>query len=143
MDSCFLNAEFLRFSFYRKPCVASIPERKLSYLDLTFCLEGKMEYYYNEKKVVLGTGDAIATAVNLAPNYLCNLFKKHTGITVIDFIIEQRIDFAKRLMIAQDTPLFKISENCGFNDYNYFSKTFKKHTGTTAAKYKKMKQKIN
>lgn len=252
MDSVFLHAEFLRFPFHRRSYVIDIPEKKLPYLDLTFCLEGNMEYYYEGKKIILGAGDGIlyppgsvrkrnfsdkpayyasfniqfpegfepsvcgylpncihsntirmleafkkdfesvsshkqekcaaifyylyhqlietvlnaenphikkvkqyvlshlsepltlhdvAAAVHLAPQYLCTLFKKHTGMTIVDFIIEQRIDLAKRLIITQDTPLFDISESCGFKDYNYFSKTFKKLTGTTATNYRKLKQK--
>ncbi len=254
MNPLFLNATFLRFPFYRRPHVIAIPEKRLPYLDLTFCLEGAMEYYYEGEKVVLGAGDAIlyppgsirkrdftdapayyasfniqfpshfepsvrghlpncvhsntirmleafkkdfesvsahkqekcaavfyylyyqlienvlnvenphikkvkqyimshlsepltldaiAAAVHLAPHYLCTLFKKHTDITVIDFIIEQRIDLAKRLIITQDKPLFEISESCGFNNYNYFSKTFKKKAGISAEKYRKAKLKIN
>ncbi|MBQ8815686.1 MAG: helix-turn-helix transcriptional regulator, partial [Lachnospiraceae bacterium] len=81
----------------------------------------------------------IASSVHLAPQYACLLFKKHTGITITQFIINQRIDLAKRLIITEDNTLYKIAELCGFHDYNYFSKTFKKVTGLSAAQYRKTK----
>lgn len=83
----------------------------------------------------------LAKMVHLAPQYLSYLFKKHAGITLKKYIIEQRIDFAKRLIVAQDIPLYQVAERSGFNDYNAFSLCFKKTTGTTASQYRKIKLK--
>ncbi len=252
MDSLFIHAQYLRFLFFHRDNVIYLPETKLTYTDLTFCLEGTMEYYYEGEPVTLHAGDAIlyppgstrmrqrndapayyasfnihfpasfdppirgylpkcvrsntirmleafkkdfdsvsshkqekcaaifyylyhqlletvldtenphvktvkqyilshlseplllddiAASVHLVPHYLCALFKKHTGITVVDFILDQRIDLAKRLIITQNNALYEIAETCGFNDYNYFSRAFKKITGTTPVQYRKMKLK--
>ena len=79
----------------------------------------------------------IADEVHLAPQYVCSLFKKKTGITIVGFIERERIDLAKRLMLISDSPLCKIAERCGFSDYNYFSSIFRKLTGTCARAYRK------
>ena len=70
--------------------------------------------------------EEIANEVHLAPNYLCSVFKKDTGKTIMQYLAEQRIDLAKRLILTQTDELYKISELCGFSDYNHFSHTFKK-----------------
>ena len=83
--------------------------------------------------------DDIANHVHLAPQYICTLFKANVGMTVTEFITDQRIDLAKRLIITGTAPLYEISEQCGFTDYNYFSHTFKKITGISAASFRKLK----
>ena len=80
----------------------------------------------------------IADTVHLAPQYLCTLFKKKTGMTVIEFMDRERIDLAKRLMLLSDSPLYEIAERCGFPDYNYFSSIFRKITGISAREYRKI-----
>lgn len=82
----------------------------------------------------------IASEVHLAPNYLCSVFKKDTGKTVMQYLAEQRIDLAKRLILTQPEELYKISELCGFSDYNHFSHTFKKVSGVSPIFYRKMKK---
>jgi len=79
----------------------------------------------------------IASMAHLVPQYVCTLFKKHTGMTIVEFIDRERIALAKRLMIISDSPLYTIAEECGFPDYNYFSSTFRKYTGRSARAYRK------
>lgn len=84
----------------------------------------------------INTAD-IAAEVHLAPQYVCSLFKKHTGMTIVEYIDNERIDLAKRLMIISDSPLYEIAERCGFSDYNYFSSIFRRIAGTSAREYRK------
>lgn len=81
--------------------------------------------------------EAISGEVHLTPQYMCTLFKKHTGITVVNFILNERIELAKRFIVSLDEPISKISVMCGFDDYYYFSHTFKKITGVSASSYRK------
>ena len=83
------------------------------------------------------TLEEIAAEVHLVPRYVCTLFKEHAGMTLTDYIAIERIELAKRLIITRDMPLFKIAEECGFYDYNYFSRVFKKLTGISAKEYRK------
>lgn len=63
-------------------------------------------------------------------------FKYELGISPVDYIIKERIQLAKQLM---NNPYNSISEACfkaGFNNLNYFSRTFKKIEGVTPSLYK-------
>ncbi|MBE6534855.1 MAG: AraC family transcriptional regulator [Ruminococcaceae bacterium] len=82
--------------------------------------------------------EMISKEVHLEPHYLCALFKEHTGTTIMQYIISLRIENAKHLIMTQDDKIYKISEKCGFANYNHFSNTFKKITGITAAQYRKL-----
>lgn len=81
--------------------------------------------------------DEVAEEVHLAPTYLCALFKKHTGQTFVEYVLAQKMEYAKRLMVVKELSLAEIAEHCGYDDYKYFSYTFKKVTGTTPTEYRK------
>lgn len=82
----------------------------------------------------------IAAAVHLSPHYCCALFSEQAGMPLFDFIALQRIELAKSLMLTTESSLTDIAPQCGFGDYNYFSRTFKKVTGTTAHAYRRARR---
>lgn len=78
----------------------------------------------------------VAEAVHLSQSYLCSLFKKFTGSTIVEYTTGLRIAHAKTLLEQQDLKLFVIAEQSGFDDANYFSTIFKKATGITPSEYR-------
>ncbi len=97
---------------------------------------GRIKCYISEHLSEKLTLHDISAAVHLTPEYCCSVFKKHTGQTVFDYILTQRIDTAKRLITLGDMPLRAIAAEMGFADYNYFSRTFKRLTGLTPRAFK-------
>lgn len=89
-------------------------------------------HHLNEKITI----DEIAANVFLSKIYCENLFKKHTGKTIMNYINEQKINNACSLLLQSDIPLKHISETLGFYDYNYFSRIFKAQTGVSPQKYR-------
>lgn len=73
-----------------------------------------------------------------SPIYCDALFKKETGHSIIDYVIEKRIDEAKRYLLEGALPLSAIAEALGFRDYNYFSRVFKKRCGYTPSAYRRL-----
>lgn len=84
------------------------------------------------------TLDQLAALVHLHPNYLCRLFKKYTGQTVVENINTIRVSFATQFIRNTDQTLPQIAEACGFNSMTYFTKIFKQHTGSTPYAYSKL-----
>lgn len=82
------------------------------------------------------TMDEIATHLNYSPNYISNLFKKETGITLIEYTTNKRIEMAKKLIADTDSKLYDIAAKTGFYDANYFSTVFKKVVGISPSAYK-------
>ncbi|MCG8502048.1 MAG: AraC family transcriptional regulator [Firmicutes bacterium] len=62
--------------------------------------------------------------------YLCHIFKKNTGFTVMEYVTYKRIMKAKELL-ALKTPVIETCHTVGFNDYSNFYKVFKKIVGTS------------
>ena len=53
------------------------------------------------------------------------------------YITNLRIQKSQQLLITTNLSIGEISWSCGFEDQNYFSRTFKKHTGMTPTEYRK------
>ncbi|MFD0673868.1 response regulator [Cohnella sp. GCM10027633] len=81
------------------------------------------------------TVDRCAKVVNLSGGYFANLFKKETGMTVVQFVTQERIEQAKKLL-ALDVPVQNIAQQLGYEHRRYFSDVFKKHTGMTPSEFK-------
>ena len=84
------------------------------------------------------TLDKIGKAMFFSPGYCDNIFRRETGRSIIDYLIEIRITEAKRLIFEGEISLSAVSEAVGFDDYNYFSRVFKKRTGYTPNEYRKL-----
>jgi two-component system response regulator YesN len=79
----------------------------------------------------------VAEAVHLSPNYLANLFKKNTGITVNDYITTIRIAEAKRLLREEPGLLVQeVTERIGYKDGKYFTKLFKREVGMNPSEFR-------
>ena len=80
----------------------------------------------------------LASDVGYSPNYCASLFKKHTGFSIIEYMVNERVEEAKRLMAENIFSLQQIAEAVGFEDYNYFSRTFKKTSGYSPTDYRRL-----
>ena len=74
--------------------------------------------------------------LNVNASYLSTLFKKEVGMPLTDFVNRQRIEQAKKLLIATELPTKTIAQQCGIPDIYYFSRLFKKRTGVTPKLYR-------
>jgi len=82
------------------------------------------------------TLDHLAVICHLSPNYLSSLFKKEVGMSISEYIQQQRIDEAKRLLTFTNYPISDIGSLLNFTDQSYFIKIFKKFTGITPKQYR-------
>ncbi len=68
--------------------------------------------------------------------HLIHLFKKIQGITILDYIMNKRINYAKNLLKETNSKINEISLLTGFNNLNYFCKSFKKIEQCTPTEYR-------
>ncbi|WP_315821156.1 helix-turn-helix domain-containing protein [Paraflavitalea speifideaquila] len=77
--------------------------------------------------------DKLATSVH----HLSQVLNEHMGISFPDFVNQQRIEAAKKMLIAGDnSKIESIALDTGFNNKVSFNKAFKKFTGFTPSQYK-------
>lgn len=63
------------------------------------------------------------------------LFKRELGISPNDYILTEKMNRAKQLLLQPGAKIAAISYELGFNDANYFIRAFKKIVGTTPGSY--------
>lgn len=80
--------------------------------------------------------DEIAGHVGISKYYFSNLFKKEKNINFTSYLNEVRIEKAKLLLKNPQTTVSQVYCQVGFNDQQYFSRTFKKYVGMTVTEYR-------
>ena len=83
------------------------------------------------------TLEEIADILHFSPNYFHKYFKEKTGITPHRYLLNLKIDRAKKLLDSSGKSLLSIAEDCGFESQAYFCYVFKKETGMTPKEYRK------
>ena len=80
--------------------------------------------------------DDVARHCCVSKYHLAHRFKEETGIGVIDFLNQIRIDKAVYYLNTSDLPVQQIAEQVGYEDANYFSRLFRKRTGYSPSAYR-------
>lgn len=81
--------------------------------------------------------DAIAEQVSISPTYLHRIFKEASGLTIREYVEEQRLTYAIRLLTTTDLTLTEIALESGFSSQSYFSYVFKKRMKMAPRQYVK------
>lgn len=82
------------------------------------------------------TLESMARQMNISQSYLSSAFKKYVGVSPYEYLLNVRLDHAKR-MLANGASIEEACYDSGFNNYSHFIQFFKKRTGTTPYKYQK------
>lgn len=83
----------------------------------------------------------IASAVSLSSSYLSRIFAQAEGIGLKKYIILQRIEAAKNLLMYSSEDIRGIASYVGFCSQSHFGKIFRRHTGMTPLTFRNFMQK--
>lgn len=92
-----------------------------------------LDQHYSEKITL----DGLADLFYINKYYLTRVFKEQFGISINSYILQVRITHAKQFLRFTDLSIEKISQECGMNDANYFSRIFKKVEGISPGEFRK------
>lgn len=73
--------------------------------------------------------------------YLANIFSEVKGITIQQFIILNKIERVKELLLYDELNLSEIAYKLHYSSVSHLSNQFKKITGLSPSYYKQLKQK--
>ncbi len=91
-----------------------------------------MENRFSEKVRL----EDIAGQLNISYVWFRTYFKKHTGYSPYDYLLNIRINHARLLLKNSSISVKEISQSSGFESQQQFSKTFKKKTGLTPVQFR-------
>ncbi|MCR5670332.1 MAG: response regulator [Butyrivibrio sp.] len=73
------------------------------------------------------------------PDYITKIFKRQTGMSFKNYVIEKRLSMAKRLLEETDDQIHDIALKVGYDNYSYFTRLFKKSYGLTPVEFRAKK----
>lgn len=83
--------------------------------------------------------DMLQENLNLSYQYLSTLFSSSEGITIEKYIILQKIEKVKELIVYDELSFSEIAYRLGYSSVQHLSSQFKKITGLTTSHFKKIK----
>jgi len=78
-----------------------------------------------------------AEMIPISRDHFIRIFKKETGITPGQYVIEQRLYMAQHLLVESNLSIQRISELCGFDSLPWFSRLFLQKKKVTPGKFRK------
>lgn len=88
-----------------------------NYMDSSFCL------------------NMIADELGISSKYLASVFKKHTGMSVGEYMLSARMVKAAEMMADSNQTITSIANKVGMENESYFYRMFKKYYGCTPREY--------
>lgn len=83
------------------------------------------------------TLERLAQMEHISKSYLSRKFRQQTGMTVITYVNQLRIEGAKQLLIGSDMRVNEIAYHVGFESPKYFYRMFKHLTGESPAGFRR------
>lgn len=80
--------------------------------------------------------ECAADLLNISSAHLSRLFKKVTNENFVDYVMNEKLEYAKEQLISTALPVNSISKMIGYSNTQYFISKFKTKYGTTPNKYR-------
>ena len=98
-----------------------------------------IDMIYEKDKLPTSTiSNYLADQLNLSYGYIANVFSEYTYTSVENFIIIQKIERAKKLIVEDGLTLTEVSYKLNYSSVAYLSAQFKKVTGLTPSSFKRI-----
>ncbi len=82
----------------------------------------------------------LAKRFHFSAGYFSSMFSKGMDQTVIKYISDKRMSYAKKLLRETELGISDVADRSGYGDYFQFTKAFKRITGVTPGQYRKNSQ---
>lgn len=96
--------------------------------------------HHNHDELKVNYSAYIESHLNRDYAYLSSLFSEVEGTTIEKYIIHQKIERVKELLVYDELTLSEIADQMGYSNVAYLSSQFKKVTGLTPSHFKQVKE---
>ncbi|GBF74324.1 hypothetical protein PA598K_02662 [Paenibacillus sp. 598K] len=79
---------------------------------------------------------AVSSALQVRPSALSQIFKEELGVKFVDYVIQSRLEHAKRMLAETDEPIQSIAEQSGYPNHISFYRAFKKVLNIPPGEYR-------
>ena len=81
--------------------------------------------------------EEVAASAGISSSEAGRCFQKYYGKAPVEYVIEYRLNQARRLLESSDLSVKEIGFECGFYDPSYFSRIYRRHFGVTPGNYRR------
>lgn len=81
----------------------------------------------------------LAAVAHLSVSHFMRIFKQYTGMAPHAYLINYRVNQAKKILRSTTIPISDVAFQVGFQDESNFSRTFRRIAGTTPLNFRKMR----
>lgn len=90
---------------------------------------------YYDSNILL---DDICHSIHITPYHFIRIFKEKTGLTPHAYLLNVRIENAKKMLEKRECNITEAAYLCGFSAVSHFSTAFKRQVGIAPSEYKKI-----
>ncbi len=127
-----INAQF--YSLFDSLCEALDERKNIKHEELITSIRNIIEKDFTNPALSI---ESIADKLEISSTYMCRLYKQYTMSTILDRIVEVRMEKARKLLQKSACSIAEIAEETGFTNSSYFYRAFKKYNGTTPNDYRR------
>jgi len=95
--------------------------------------------HYSDENPKLNYSYYISEKLKYDYTYLSNIFSKMKGMTIQQFIIMNKVERVKELLMDEELSLTEISYKLNYSSVAHLSNQFKKVTGVSPSEYRRLK----
>ena len=99
-----------------------------------------IDVVHHQKKLKSNLSDYLAMQIGKDYSYISNLFSEVEGTTIEQYVIHQRIEKVKELLVYDELTLSEIAHQMYYSSVAHLSNQFKKITGLTPSHFRKIKE---
>ena len=135
-ESDYINAKLLELFYYLKKdsqnnrnCLEQFDKNRYRFVPII------LEFIQQNYQKSISLAD-MASLAGYSPNYFHNIFRRVMGITPQEYLMEQRLQRAKWLLIHTECALSEIAYECGFSSQSHLCSRFKRSVFCTPGEYR-------
>ena len=68
---------------------------------------------------------------------MSRIFKKEAGISISAYLMQKRVEEAKKMLTQSSLPINTVSIYVGYSNFSYFTKMFRENTGCSPLEYRR------
>lgn len=106
-------------------------------LGLTNATLGRLFAYVDEHLAQPLRLSELAALARLSDDHFLRAFKLAVGQTPHQYVLERRVDHAKRLLAASAMPAVDVARTCGFHSASHFAVAFRQGVGVTPTEWRR------
>ena len=79
----------------------------------------------------------VADQLGMSPSYFSRKFKRAFGVGYAEYVMSQRIEYSKQLLLDSEMTMNSITEKIGYYSVSHFISSFKRFNSITPSEYRK------